>query len=119
MGEKSMDNVIRVKEAVQFLKIAPAGFRILSAIDQAAKKCAVDLVITSACDGCHSGQNDPHHRGEAYDVRSHDFSAEQKQRILAEVMGALGWEHFYGFLEAAGTDNEHFHFQVKKGTVYP
>ena len=31
----------------------------------------------------------------------------------------LGWDNFYGFLESPATDNEHWHFQVKKGTVYP
>jgi hypothetical protein len=34
-------------------------------------------------------------------------------------MTYLGWDRFYGFLESPGTDNEHFHVQVKKGTVYP
>lgn len=111
--------IVLVKANVLFTVIAPGGFRILSAIDQAARRLDCDLVITSACDGEHSGPDDPHHRGEAYDVRSHDFSPEQKDRILAQAMNYLGWDHFYGFLEAPGTDNEHFHFQVKKGTSYP
>lgn len=109
---------VYAKPGVLFSLIAPGGFRILSAIDQAAAKLGQDLTITSACDGQHSGPNDPHHRGEAYDVRSHDLAEDQKQRLLAEVNQALG-PAFYGFLEAAGTDNEHFHWQVKKGTVYP
>ncbi|SRR5258706_13135714 len=111
--------VVRTKAAVLFTLIAPGGFRILSAIDQTAQKLDCDLIITSACDGTHSGPDDPHHRGEAYDVRSHDLSTEQKDRVLAQIMTILGWDHFYGFLEAPGTDNEHFHVQVKKGTVYP
>jgi hypothetical protein len=110
--------VIRTKPGVEFSLIAPGGFRILSALDQCAALLDTDLIITSACDGCHSGQNDPHHRGEAYDVRSHDLSADQKERILKTVMGILG-ERFYGFLEAPDTDNEHFHYQVRKGTEYP
>src|SRR5260370_10998889 len=110
--------VVRTKPGISFSTIAPGGFRILSAIDQTAQKLDCELTITSACDGEHSGPNDPHHRGEAYDVRTHDFSAEQKALILAQIMQKLGWERFYGFLEAPGTDNEHFHFQVKKGTVY-
>lgn len=111
--------IVQVKSGVQFLVIAPAGFRILSAIDDCAAKLELDLVITSACDGAHSGPADPHHTGEAYDLRSHDFTAEQKDRILAEIMNKLGWERFYGFLEKPGTDDEHFHFQRKKGTTYP
>jgi len=111
--------VVQVKSSVLFTVIAPGGFRILSAIDQTAAKLDCDLVITSGCDGTHSGPADPHHSGNAYDVRSHDFTAEEKDRILAEIMTVLGWTYFYGFLESTGTDNEHFHCQVKKGTVYP
>jgi hypothetical protein len=111
--------VVQVKSSVLFTVIAPGGFRILSAIDQCAAKFTADLVITSACDGTHSGPDDPHHRGEAYDVRSHDFTPDEKDQVLAQIMNILGWDRFYGFLEAANTDNEHFHFQVRKGTVYP
>ena len=111
--------VVQTKAAVLFTVIAPGGFRILSAIDQCAAKYDTNLIITSACDGAHSGPNDPHHRGEAYDVRSHDFLPEQKDQYLAFIMSILNWDRFYGFLEAPGTDNEHFHFQVKKGTQYP
>jgi hypothetical protein len=107
------------KDGVQFTQIAPAGFRILSALDQTAAKLDVNLIITSACDGIHSGPEDPHPHGKAYDVRSHDFEPEQKDKILSNVMNELGWNHFYGFLESPNTDNEHFHVQQKKGTTYP
>lgn len=109
---------IYVKSGVLFSLIAPGGFRIISAIDQTSAALNLDLVLTSACDGMHSGPDDPHHRGEAYDLRSHDFTDDQKSTILSEVMRTLG-DKFFGFLESPGTDNEHFHFQVKKGTVYP
>jgi hypothetical protein len=112
-------NCLYTKQAVAFTTISPGGFRILSALDQATAKLGSDLVITSACDGAHSGPDDPHHRGEAYDVRSHDLDENLKARVLGLVMAILGWDHFYGFLEAEGTPNEHFHFQVKKGTAYP
>jgi hypothetical protein len=112
-------SVVQVKSNVLFTVIAPGGFRILSAIDQCAAKLDSDLVITSGCDGEHSGPADPHHSGNAYDVRSHDFTPEQKDQVLAQIMTILGWDRFYGFLESPNTDNEHFHFQVKKGTVYP
>lgn len=111
--------VVLVKSNVQFFTPpTPGGFRIQSAIDQCANKLG-DLRITSGCDGPHSGPDDPHHKGNAFDVGSHEFSAEQKDLILAQAMNYLGWDHFYGFLESPGTDNEHFHFQVKKGTTYP
>jgi hypothetical protein len=104
-----------VKEGVLFTIIAPGGFRLLSAIDTAARVEA--LTITSACDGEHSGPDDPHHRGEAYDVRSHDL--QDKVRTLNAIMDCLEMERFFGFLEDSGTENEHIHIQVKKGTVYP
>ena len=112
-------SVVQTKSNVLYTIIAPGGMRILSAIDRTAAALDCDLVITSGCDGAHSGPDDPHHRGEAYDIRSHDMSPEQKDRVLAQIMMYLGWDRFYGFLESPGTDNEHFHVQVKKGTVYP
>lgn len=112
-------SVVNVKDGVQFSIIAPGGFRILYAIDRAAQYLNLPLVITSGTDGEHSGPNDPHHRGEAYDVRSHEFTPDQKQQVLEEILGYLDLDHFYGFLESPGTANEHFHFQVKKGTTFP
>src|SRR5579884_2024155 len=103
-----MTSVIRVKEGVRFDVIAPGGFRLLSAVEITCRKLNLgDFWITSACDGCHSGQNDPHHRGEAYDVRSHTFSVDQKNIILNAVQALLPADQFYCFLESPGTDNEH------------
>jgi hypothetical protein len=75
-----------------------------------------DLTITSACDGEHSGPNDPHHRGEAYDIRTHDLP--DKELVLARMQELLGGR-FFAWVEDAGQDNEHIHIQVRKGTVYP
>jgi hypothetical protein len=111
--------VVRVKDGVQFTKIAPGGFRLLEAIATTARKLDLDLTITSACDGEHSGPNDPHHRGEAYDVRSHDLNPNQKSQVLGRFMDQLELANFYYFIESPGTDNEHFHLQVAKGTTYP
>jgi hypothetical protein len=112
-------SIVTVKPGVEFKVIAPGGFAILAAIQQAAEVTTIPLVITSACDGEHSGPNDPHHRGEAYDVRTHDMSTTDKHFILGVVLGLLGQEKFFGFLEDPGTENEHIHFQVRKGTTYP
>jgi hypothetical protein len=111
--------VVRVKDGVSFAIIAPGGFRLLGAFDATAFQLNIDLTITSGCDGEHSGPDDPHHRGEAYDIRSHDLSDSDKRLILATILGKLEPTRFFGFLESGGTDNEHFHFQVKKGTVFP
>ena len=111
--------VVECKPGVEFTIIAPAGFAILAALQLAAQNLKLNLTITSACDGEHSGPTDPHHRGEAYDVRVHDLPGDEKFAVLAHVMQTLGTVHFFGFLEDPYTDNEHLHFQVKKGTTYP
>lgn len=108
---------VLVKVGVQFTVIAPAGFRILEATKAVAQRLQVDLWITSACDGEHSGPSDPHHTGEAYDIRSHDLLPELRLRVLAALRTELG-DKFYVFLEDAGTSNEHFHAQRLKGTAY-
>lgn len=116
-------NVVRVKPGVSFAVIAPAGFRILAAIDHCSVVLKQDLTITSACDGEHSGPYDPHHKGEAFDVRSSDVSNKQQflDTLLFQLNGEIGRStpYFYAFLEDEGTPNEHFHIQRKKGIVYP
>lgn len=109
---------ITVKPGVVFAVVAPAGFVILQALKTVSAGVAVDLTITSATDGAHAGPTDPHKLGEAYDVRSHDFDAETKGRVLAAIIAALGRDRFFAFLEAPGTPHEHFHLQRKKGTTF-
>ncbi len=129
--------VVQVKSGVRFDVIAPAGFRLLAAIDTAARRVGLTLTITSACDGEHSGPDDPHHSGEAYDVRSHDLPESVKHTVLAEILRAcnddnvgpaqpvpgipasLATSKFFGFLESPGTENEHIHVQLRKGRSYP
>lgn len=122
------------KDDVRFAVIAPGGFRLLAALDRVSRVLGIDLMITSATDGQHSGPTDPHYRGEAYDVRTHPLTPEQKtglvHGVLAEVSVGVddapvptsgGWatRFFFGFLESAGQPNEHAHFQVRKGVTFP
>lgn len=127
---------VLVKPGVQFTLIAPAGFRLLSSIDYAARMLALDVTITSACDGAHSGPADPHHRGEAYDIRTHGLAPDQADTLLAVIINAcrgrgepmpqpadgvarsLATGTFFGFVELPGTDNEHLHVQLRKGARY-
>jgi hypothetical protein len=129
--------VVRVKPGVLFSVIAPAGFRLLAAIEAGARALRVELVITSACDGEHSGPDDPHHLGEAYDVRTRGLADGVKDALLGYILAAvnepgappaspvpgeprsLATARFYGFIEAAGTPNEHLHVQRRKGRSYP
>lgn len=107
---------VRIKDGVQF-KISPGGIRILAAFDHAANVIAHDITITSGADGTHSGPDDPHHRGDAYDGRTHDLP--DPQLALKAIQDFLGDVHFFVWIEDAGLDNAHIHAQVKKGTVYP
>ncbi len=111
--------MILTKDGVEFSRIAPGGFRILAAIETVSNRLGITVTITSGSDGMHSGLADPHHRGEAYDVRSHDMDQKTKETFLEGVLTLLGESQFFGFVESPDTENEHFHFQVKKGTTYP
>lgn len=116
---------VRVKPGVTFPAttgpytgtIAPGGFVLLAALQHCAQVIAHDITITSGSDGEHSGPDDPHHRAEAYDARTHDLP--DKLLALKTIQDFLGDDRFYAFLEDPDTDNEHIHMQVRKGTVYP
>lgn len=107
---------ILIKPGVTFA-YAPAGMRILEVLKRATDEVGVNIVITSGSDGMHSGPTDPHHTGEAYDIRTHDFAPQTKGKVLDYLKVHLGTE-FFAFVEAPGTGNEHIHVQMKKGTKY-
>lgn len=113
-----MAGIVTIKAGALFGTIAPGGFVLLAAIHSAAQALDVDLTITSGTDGMHSGYVDPHHRGEAYDIRTHDLSPDMKQKVLEHIQMASG-PAFFSFIENPGGDDEHIHCQVKKGTKYP
>lgn len=123
---------VRVKAGVSFTRIAPAGFRLLAAIEGTARRLQLPLTITCACEG--HPATDPHTKGEAYDVRSHTLTAAQQRDVLRDVLLDLGDDvddapieigigvatrRFYGQLEDPGGANAHLHFQRRKGTTYP
>jgi hypothetical protein len=112
---------ILVKPGVEFGdSFAPAGARILEVLKALVQTYLFNVTITSARDGIHSGPADPHYSGEAFDIRTHDLTPAQVQRLLHDLLAALYKEprRFYAFLEAAGTPNEHIHIQRRNGTVY-
>lgn len=137
MSPISPRGAVRVKAGVQFTVISPAGFRMLGAIERAARALAIELVITSACDGDHSGPGDPHHDGEAYDLRTRALTDIQKDTLCFEIIRGCSDDvpalplpiygvprsqassTFFAFVEAAGTPNEHIHVQLRKGRNYP
>jgi hypothetical protein len=126
-----MGKLLSLPSVVYADPVPLAGRAILIALDIVAESLPYDLTVTSATDGVHSGPEDPHHFGLAYDVRSHGLP--DKQTVLHAVMrqlatqgeeptegsGGLLTEKFFGWLEALGQANEHFHFQLRHGIEYP
>lgn len=109
--------MLKIKNGVEF-KFSPGGFQILQSIKTISKLINHDLTITSGSDGIHSGPNDPHYYGNAYDIRSKDLDSTMKQQVLANLNNILGRDKFYFFLENPNLDNEHFHIQVKNGHTF-
>lgn len=112
--------IIRLKPYAQFRVIAPGGMRILEVLKQVVASLDFDVTITSGTDGLHSGPDDPHYSGEAYDLRTHDLTTDQKRRLLVGLQDALYKDprRFYAFLEAPDSPNEHIHCQRRNGTIY-
>jgi LmbE family N-acetylglucosaminyl deacetylase len=112
---------IFVKSGVDFgTNLAPAGAQILEKLKQLVARYDFNVTITSARDGVHSGPQDPHHSGEAFDLRTYDLQPAQKRRLLDDLLAALYRDsrRFYGFLESPGSPNEHIHVQRRAGTTY-
>ena len=95
---------------------SPGGAMLIAGLVYTAMQIKHDLTVTSGADGEHSGPDDPHHFGNAFDVRTHDLP--DKEYALQSLIVQLG-PLFYAFLEDENTDNEHIHCQVLKGTTYP
>ena len=125
-------NVVHHRPAARFDVIAPAGFRILSAIDQAAQDVRVDLMITCGTDS--HAMPDPHVTGEAYDVSVHGLSAQQIADVKASLEATLGplFAVLYEVREVPSdptlrpiayvnvkATGPHFHIQRKKNTIFP
>ncbi len=125
-------NGLLVKPGVSFAVIAPAGFRLLSALDVTARRLQITLTITCGCDS--HPPADPHSTGEAYDVRTHGLTNDQKRQLLKSLMdelatdthdvplpasGGLGTLHFWGWIENLGLATEHLHCQRRTSTTYP
>lgn len=108
--------MIRVKPGVTWV-YAPGLFRMVEAMKAVSVGIGHDLTITSAADGAHSGPADPHHTGNALDIRTHDLTDAQKQAVVAGLTAELA-PAFTLFIEAPNTPNEHIHLQRKVGTTY-
>lgn len=125
-------NVVRHRSGVRFDVIGPAGFRILSAVDQAAQHCKVDLYITSGTDS--HAHPSAHVTGEAFDVSVRGLSAQDIANVKASLESTLG-PLFTVLYEVPSVPSDptlrpiayvnvkataaHFHIQRQKNTVFP
>ena len=113
--------MIVLKDGVEMGEtLHPAGARILEVLKHLAGDYPFDIVITSARDGKHSGPYDPHHSGEAFDIRTHHLGPDQKRRIILDLQAELYREPrlFFVQIESRGMPNEHIHIQRRKGHTY-
>lgn len=111
---------VRVKDGVRFDRIAPAGFKILSVIQNATFIFDVDMVITSGTDS--HPPNDPHTEGAAYDIRTSNIPDKTVLDIVKYLRANLGPAFFVQYESKLINPNAtapHIHVQRKAGTVYP
>jgi hypothetical protein len=124
--------VLRVKSGVRFDRIAPAGFRILAALDNAARVMGVDLTITCGTEGHPS--DDPHSTGEAVDVSVSGLSillVLKFHLLFKQLLGDLFTVLYevpkvpddpdlakIAYVNAAAS-GPHFHIQRRKHTTFP
>lgn len=116
---------LTVKPGVVFKAFTPALVRILSALESIAVSDRAlvpglpeTLVITSANDGTHAPTS-RHYRDEALDVRSKSFPNRACKDLFQRTLQSRLGPKFTVLFEADGTENEHFHIQVRKGGAYP
>lgn len=125
---------ITCKGNVRLKGVTPALVWIFYVLDEFVRHAGAtylpdELVITAIYDGTHL-PNSKHYTGEAIDLRSHNFkNVAEKLAFRSELEDALNshplvaskgmGNHFRVLYENPGTENEHFHVQVKKGLSFP
>ena len=127
-----MIHVTRCQPSVRFALIAPAGFRILAAIDSLPALLSRDIFISCGTEA--HPLADPHSTGEAYDVSVMGWSGVEIETALTALRQTLG-PLFYAQYEVQNSASDltpsrlavvnpnatgsHLHTQRRKGTIYP
>ena len=110
---------VACKTSVRLKALTPALLRLLRGVYAVAEQAAdvPTVVITSINDSMHSTSS-RHYTDEAIDLRSKNFpTLTAKAAFAANLRAELG-PAFTVLFEGAGTDNEHWHLQPRKGTTY-
>ena len=112
---------VTCKAGVRLSGLTAGLCRILSVLEDLSRTATglpPELVITSINDSTH-GPTSRHYRNEALDLRSKNFSGRGAKRLFRSLFEQSLGPKFRVLLEAEGTDNEHFHAQIRKGGTYP
>lgn len=97
-----------------------ATLYMLAALRKLAAPLGFEAVfITAGTNGQHSGPEDPHYKGNALDIRTHNFPTRVARFDFAEALGTELGRQFFAFVEDPDSANEHIHVQVAKGKVWP
>lgn len=110
---------LRCTDEVRFDELTEAGLLMLSTLRVLARALPFDtLWLTAAVNGVHSGPDDPHYKGNAFDVRTHLFETRAARFVFCDRLEAALGPQFYAFVEDPDAPNEHIHVQVAKGHTY-
>lgn len=119
---------VQFKEGVVVKELTPALMWIFECLGTALNSYSwlTETVVTSVNDGLHA-KTSRHYTNEAVDVRAKHFKTLDEKRNYMEILDlflnqdpeALKSSSFVILHEYVGTDNEHFHIQVRKGITYP
>jgi hypothetical protein len=102
-----------LKPGVKFIGIRPECGFAMCVVDSVHQGLfGRDATITSIRDDSHNVTGG-HPDGSAFDVRSHGLNEGEKTRFRIEAEIQLGPEWLVE-LHYSGTDNEHFHIQIRK-----
>lgn len=112
--------MIWFKDGVRIKRYSKAIHKILSVLNSIESvhddDWPTEIFITSINDSQH-GVGSKHYKDMAIDVRSKNFPSRQaKDRFVKFIADTLG-ENYTVLFENEGTDNEHYHIQVRKGLV--
>lgn len=116
--------MILFKDSVRIKVFSPVIRDILVGLERFCRYhsdiCPSQLVVTSINDSTHK-EGSKHYINQAIDVRSKNFESWNKRKfkdLLTQYLNLDAPNRYTVLLESENMDNEHFHIQLAKGTMY-